>query len=163
MKFLLLFLSFVITSCDKFDTADNNHDGLLDRQEFSVLMKDLKDSIEPFLLIPSADGSLTTSTTTTSTTFSIQNLFNSFSFTQISFAEDFISGIINSLVVIWVTEIGDKTFFIAAVLAMRNGRTIVYLGCMTALAVMHILSCLMGYALPALLPKVYTHYASAVS
>jgi putative Ca2+/H+ antiporter (TMEM165/GDT1 family) len=29
-----------------------------------------------------------------------------------------------------VTEIGDKTFFIAAVLAMRNGRMIVYLGCM---------------------------------
>lgn len=28
---------------------------------------------------------------------------------------------------------------------------------------MHVLSCLMGYALPALLPRAYTHYASAVS
>lgn len=74
---------------------------------------------------------------------------------------DFITGFFNSLVVILVTEIGDKTFFIAAVLAMRNGRLVVYLGAMGALAIMHILSSLMGFALPALLPRVYTHYASA--
>jgi putative Ca2+/H+ antiporter (TMEM165/GDT1 family) len=38
--------------------------------------------------------------------------------------------IVNSLFMILVTEIGDKTFFIAAVLAMRHGRFIVYLGAM---------------------------------
>ena len=31
---------------------------------------------------------------------------------------------------ILVTEIGDKTFFIAAVLAMRHGRLVVYSGAM---------------------------------
>jgi Ca2+/H+ antiporter, TMEM165/GDT1 family len=43
---------------------------------------------------------------------------------------------------------------------MRHGRLVVYLGAMTALAIMHVLSALMGYALPALLPKAYTHLAS---
>ena len=45
---------------------------------------------------------------------------------------DFVSSFTNSLVVILITEIGDKTFFIAAVLAMRNGRAIVYIGAMCA-------------------------------
>lgn len=43
---------------------------------------------------------------------------------------DFIGATINSLFMILVTEIGDKTFFIAAVLAMRNGRLVVYAGAM---------------------------------
>jgi len=75
---------------------------------------------------------------------------------------NFLSATFNSLMMILVTEIGDKTFFIAAVLAMRYGRLVVYAGAMGALAVMHLLSSLMGYALPALLPKAYTHMASAL-
>lgn len=43
---------------------------------------------------------------------------------------------------------------------MRHGRLVVYLGAMGALAVMHTLSVLMGFALPSLLPKKYTHAAS---
>lgn len=43
---------------------------------------------------------------------------------------DFVASFANSLAMIIVTEIGDKTFFIAAVLAMRNGRLVVYLGAM---------------------------------
>jgi len=77
-------------------------------------------------------------------------------------SNNFISATINSLVMILVTEIGDKTFFIAAVLAMRNGRLVVYAGAMGALAIMHLLSSLMGFALPALLPRTYTHFASAI-
>ena len=73
---------------------------------------------------------------------------------------DFVSATIKSLIVILVTEIGDKTFFIAAVLAMRHGRLVVYAGAMAALAVMHVMSVGMGYALPALLPRKYTHFAS---
>jgi putative Ca2+/H+ antiporter (TMEM165/GDT1 family) len=61
-----------------------------------------------------------------------------------------------------VTEIGDKTFFIAAVLAMKNGRILVYTGAMAALTAMHLLSSLMGYALPALLSRKYTNIASTV-
>jgi len=75
---------------------------------------------------------------------------------------NFVSATLNSLMMILVTEIGDKTFFIAAVLAMRHGRLVVYAGAMGALAVMHLLSSLMGYSLPALLPRTYTHLASAL-
>jgi len=32
---------------------------------------------------------------------------------------------------------------------------------MLALGIMHVLSCVMGFALPALMPRVYTHYISA--
>ncbi len=45
-------------------------------------------------------------------------------------SNDFIAATVNSLFMILVTEIGDKTFFIAAVLAMRHGRLIVYGGAM---------------------------------
>ncbi len=81
----------------------------------------------------------------------------------VAVTNNFITASVHSLIMILVTEIGDKTFFIAAVLAMRNGRLIVYSGAMAALALMHVLSACMGYALPNFLPKAYTHFASAVS
>lgn len=109
-----------LTGADKFESADTNHDGLLDRHEYDSLIHELKETLDPFLL--------TRHEPTIPQVFSAADWFSSaFKGTM---AEDFVSGIVNSLVVIWVTEIGDKTFFIAAVLAMRNGRTLVYLGCM---------------------------------
>ncbi len=48
----------------------------------------------------------------------------------LSGSNSFVSATLNSLVMILVTEIGDKTFFIAAVLAMRHGRLTVYAGAM---------------------------------
>ena len=69
---------------------------------------------------------------------------------------------VRALAVIVVTEIGDKTFFIAAILCMKYGRLAVYSGAMAALAVMHLLSSFMGFTLPALIPRFYTHYISAV-
>lgn len=80
----------------------------------------------------------------------------------LSGGSDFFTGFCKSLVVILVTEIGDKTFFIAAVLAMRHGRFVVYAGAMMALALMHVLSAFMGFALPSILPRSYTHVASAL-
>ena len=44
---------------------------------------------------------------------------------------------------IWVTELGDKTFFIAAILAMRFDRLIIFTGALGALAVMTVLSAVM--------------------
>ncbi len=44
---------------------------------------------------------------------------------------DFLGATVNSLFMIVVTELGDKTFFIAAVLAMRSGRVLVYAGAMS--------------------------------
>jgi Ca2+/H+ antiporter, TMEM165/GDT1 family len=43
---------------------------------------------------------------------------------------NFVSATLHSLFMILVTEIGDKTFFIAAILAMRHGRLVVYAGAM---------------------------------
>lgn len=42
--------------------------------------------------------------------------------------------------VILVSEIGDKTFFIAAIMAMRHARLTVFAGAITALILMTILS-----------------------
>lgn len=62
--------------------------------------------------------------------------------------------------IIMASEIGDKTFFIAAVMAMRSSRLTVFLAAIVALAAMTILSAAMGWAAPNLIPKQYTHYAA---
>lgn len=63
---------------------------------------------------------------------------------------------------ILVSEIGDKTFFIAAVMAMRNSRRQVFGGAAGALAAMTVLSALMGWAAPTLISKQYTQYGAAL-
>jgi Ca2+/H+ antiporter, TMEM165/GDT1 family len=63
-----------------------------------------------------------------------------------------------SLLLITVSELGDKTFFISAILAMRHSRRVVFLGAIAALALMTILSVLMGRAV-SLLPKTYVEWA----
>lgn len=62
------------------------------------------------------------------------------------------------LLLIGVSELGDKTFFIAAILAMRHSRRLVFAGVIAALATMTVLSVLMGQV-ASLLPQVYIHYA----
>lgn len=57
-------------------------------------------------------------------------------FTDLSFIHAFLA----SLSVIVVSELGDKTFFIAAIMAMRHPRLIVFAGAISALALMTILS-----------------------
>ena len=52
----------------------------------------------------------------------------------------FIHAFIASLSVIIVSELGDKTFFIAAIMAMRHPRLTVFMGALFALALMTILS-----------------------
>jgi putative Ca2+/H+ antiporter (TMEM165/GDT1 family) len=75
---------------------------------------------------------------------------------------NFLQAFFKSITMIIVTELGDKTFFIAAIMAMQNPRLVVYLGALSALIVMTILSTVIGYALPMLLPKIYVHYASII-
>ena len=67
-----------------------------------------------------------------------------------------------SFMVILATEIGDKTFFIAAIMAMRHSRFITWAGAVGALIVMTVLSTVVGHVAPLLIPKVYTHYMAAV-
>jgi Ca2+/H+ antiporter, TMEM165/GDT1 family len=66
-----------------------------------------------------------------------------------------------SLLLVTISELGDKTFFIAMVLAMRHRRRWVLAGVVSALAAMTILSVMMGQAV-SFLPKVYLHYAEIV-
>ncbi len=90
---------------------------------------------------------------------------------------------------ILATEIGDKTFFIGAIMAMRHPRyffisafiflyptpiglmpsnyafmhrLIVFAGAITALFIMTVISAAVGVAMPELFPRKYTHYAAAV-
>lgn len=57
---------------------------------------------------------------------------------------------------------GDKTFFIAAIMAMRYSRVTTWVGAVGALVVMTVLSTLLGHMAPLLIPKAYTHYAAAL-
>lgn len=96
----------------------------------------------------------------------------------------FFHAFLASLSVIVVSELGDKTFFIAAIMAMRHPRLTVFAGAIGALAVMTVLSgmfqnlknssifiylfinfasfifiVIFGYA-ATIIPRVYTYYIS---
>jgi putative Ca2+/H+ antiporter (TMEM165/GDT1 family) len=64
-----------------------------------------------------------------------------------------------TLSVIIVSELGDKTFFIAAIMAMTHSRMVVFFAAISALIVMTLLSVFLGMT-TAIIPKSYTHYAS---
>lgn len=55
---------------------------------------------------------------------------------------------------------GDKTFLIAAILAMRHPTGTVFMGAFSALALMSVLSALLGVVFPALLPKALTTFCA---
>lgn len=67
-------------------------------------------------------------------------------------------GLNASFALILVSEIGDKTFFIAALLAMRKGRSAVLTGAMLALSVMTIISVFFGKAFSKLPDFVQTDF-----
>jgi putative Ca2+/H+ antiporter (TMEM165/GDT1 family) len=62
------------------------------------------------------------------------------------------------LLLITISELGDKTFFIAVILSMRHPKRLVFIGVVAALAAMTIISVLMGQV-AALLPPKYINYA----
>ncbi|KAF5179455.1 Gdt1-like protein [Thalictrum thalictroides] len=61
-----------------------------------------------------------------------------------------------------LSEIGDKTFFAAAILAMRHPRRLVLSGCLSALILMTILSALLGWAAPNLISRQLTHHVATL-
>lgn len=93
-----------------------------------------------------------------------------------------LQAVVASFSMVVSSEVGDKTFFIAAILSMRHGRQVVFAGAIAALIVMTVLSAAVvrlrpiamrvrwglpdapaqGSALPAILPKVYTHYGAVL-
>lgn len=75
------------------------------------------------------------------------------------FSLDFIHAFVASLSVIIVSELGDKTFFIAAIMSMRHSRLVVFSGAMCALGLMTVLSAVLGFA-TTVIPRKYTLYIS---
>ena len=74
----------------------------------------------------------------------------------------FMKGFTSGVAMILATEIGDKTFFIAAVLSMRQQRSAVFLGAVASLYVMTVLSSIMGLILPKMVPVKYTHILGGI-
>ncbi|PLB33276.1 UPF0016-domain-containing protein [Aspergillus candidus] len=67
-----------------------------------------------------------------------------------------------SFTMIVVSEIGDKTFLVAALMAMRHPRLLVFSAAFSALIGMTILSAILGHAVPTLIPKTYTKFLAAI-
>lgn len=67
-----------------------------------------------------------------------------------------------SISMIVVSEIGDKTFLIAALMAMRNSRVLVFSAAFASLAVMTVLSGIVGHALPTLISQRVTQFLASV-
>ncbi|UKZ74160.1 hypothetical protein TrVFT333_001819 [Trichoderma virens FT-333] len=66
-----------------------------------------------------------------------------------------------SFTMILVSEVGDKTFLVAALMAMKHDRMVVFSAAFGALFVMTVLSAVLGHAVPALIPKRLTGLLAA--
>ncbi len=70
----------------------------------------------------------------------------------------FLHGFVEALSVILVSEIGDKTFFIAAIMAMTCDKLTVFLAAISALALMTVLSALLGWVVTKFIPTCVSFY-----
>ncbi|KAI0838108.1 UPF0016-domain-containing protein [Hypoxylon sp. FL0890] len=66
-----------------------------------------------------------------------------------------------SLTMILFSEVGDKTFLVAALMAMKHDRMVVFSAAFGALLVMTVLSAVLGHTVPALIPKRVTAFLAA--
>ncbi|VXD21877.1 conserved membrane hypothetical protein [Planktothrix serta PCC 8927] len=66
-----------------------------------------------------------------------------------------------ALLLITISELGDKTFFIAVILSSKYDRKIVFIGVVAALATMTVLSVIVGRVF-SFLPQIYIHYAEII-
>ncbi|KAH7445930.1 hypothetical protein KP509_01G029100 [Ceratopteris richardii] len=73
-----------------------------------------------------------------------------------------VEGFIKSVAMTIVSEIGDKTFIVAALMAMRHPRRLVFAGAFGALAMMTMLSAFFGWAAPNLISRRVTHKLATV-
>lgn len=135
---------------DAFLLADLNHNGILEKSEFLNYVNGLRTALTPYLSLsePLDDD----------TDFRPASSSLSSSTSMASIGDGVLSGIIS----IFGTEIGDKTFFIAAIMSMRHERGIVFAGAIGALIVMTVLSVALGGVVGYLLPPVYSHYAGTI-
>jgi putative Ca2+/H+ antiporter (TMEM165/GDT1 family) len=141
--FLLLLLWSSFVSADLFDQLDVNHDNTLDRAEYQHGL----DAFTAFFKDHADSSNLATSW---------------FTKLELTSLKGFWKAVTSAVAVILATEIGDKTFFIAAVLSMKHERLPVFSGAILALIIMTILSTAMGMVLPQLIDKQYTHILGGI-
>ena len=67
-----------------------------------------------------------------------------------------------SFTMIIMSEIGDKTFLIACLMAMRHSRLLVFSAALSALFAMTVLSAIFGHAVPHIFSERLTHAAAAL-
>ncbi len=72
-----------------------------------------------------------------------------------------VSSLMAGLLLVGLAELGDKTFFISAILAMRHSRRWVFLGAMAALTTMTLMAVLAGQ-LVSLLPRSLIYYGEII-
>ncbi|XP_047329019.1 GDT1-like protein 3 [Impatiens glandulifera] len=74
----------------------------------------------------------------------------------------FVDAFFSSLVIIILNELGDETFIIAALMAMRHPKSIVLSGALSALVVMTVLSTGLGRIVPNLISRKHTNRAATI-
>lgn len=77
-------------------------------------------------------------------------------------AADPLHSLVFSFTMIIVSEIGDKTFLVAALMAMRHPRLLVFSAAFSALIGMTVLSAILGHGIPTLIPKTFTKFMAAL-
>lgn len=141
------------TAKDWFQLADTNNDGVIDRTEYDEILDKFMAELEDTSTIRRQKES-------PSNFFSF---LGDWSYFSSSAAEGgYWKAFTSSLCMILATEIGDKTFFIAAVLSMKHDRMSVFAGAIAALILMTILSTALGLVLPKFLDRKYTHLLSGI-
>lgn len=70
--------------------------------------------------------------------------------------------LLSSFALIFVSEIGDKTFLIAAVMAMSHSRLLVFTSALSALVIMTVLSSGLGVILPNIINKQYVELLASI-
>nr|VDD10154.1 unnamed protein product [Brassica rapa] len=73
-----------------------------------------------------------------------------------------LQGFTKSFFKIEFSEVGDKTFCVAAILAMRNPWRLVLAGCVSASIVTTIISATLGWAAPDLISRQWTHHITTL-
>lgn len=171
---LLQLPSYVVAklSDDFFQILDKNHDGSLDKTEYDEGMSKLQNFLRQPLVKADGDsflsrwwpgssqagGGAAAAAATATGAGAASASASASALGLVGFWKAFTSAVC----MILATEIGDKTFFIAAILSMKHSRCAVFTGAILALILMTILSTAMGLVLPNLLPREYTHVLSGI-
>ncbi|GAB9463066.1 Isoform b [Globisporangium polare] len=149
-----------------FDRADADHNGMLDAHEFASFTSSIKKVLDPYLNIyggATGQGGNDNELLQRVAGGGGNALGNRpAARLRAGGVNKFWSGFVSGILTIWATEIGDKTFFIAAILSMKQDRVVVFAGAIGALIVMTVLSVVMGVVATKFLPPNVTHYLGAV-